>query len=55
MKPAFDANGEKAVVNSSRAIMCAWMKRGDGENFGERAREEVIRMRDAISGCFAKS
>jgi orotidine-5'-phosphate decarboxylase len=49
VKPAFDENGEKAIVNSSRAIMCAWMKPDDGENFGKLAREEVIRMRDAIT------
>ena len=50
VKPAFDEFGGGAIVNSSRAIMCAWMKTNDGENFGRLAREEVIRMRDAING-----
>ncbi|MCL1858778.1 MAG: orotidine-5'-phosphate decarboxylase [Oscillospiraceae bacterium] len=48
VKPAFDENGGGALINSSRAIMCAWVKQNDGENFGKYAREEVIRMRDAI-------
>ena len=48
VKFAFDRRGGGAIVNSSRGIMCAWMKCGDGENFGGAAREEVIRMRDAI-------
>jgi len=49
VKPAFDKKGEGVIVNSSRAIMCAWVKENDGENFGKCAREEVIRMRDAIN------
>jgi orotidine-5'-phosphate decarboxylase len=55
VKPAFDDNGEGAVVNSSRAIMCAYMTQNEsGENFGKCAREEVIRMRDAINGVRQK-
>ena len=50
VKPAFDENGRGAIVNSSRAIMCAWQKRGEGANFGKWAREEVEHMRDAIYG-----
>ena len=50
VKSAFDANGGGAIVNSSRAIMCAWQKSGDGENYGRWAREEVIFMKDAIMG-----
>ena len=50
VKPAFDKNGGGMIVNSSRAIMCAHQKYNDGENFGKYAREEVIRMRDAING-----
>ena len=50
VKPAFDKNGGGVIVNSSRAIMCAYQKQNDGENFGKWAREEVIRMRDAITG-----
>ena len=54
VKPAFDENGGGAIINSSRAIMCAYQKQSDdknaGENFGKWAREEVVRMRDAIMG-----
>ena len=50
IRRAFDRNGGGAVVNSSRAIMCAWQgKPGAGLNFGECARDEVIRMRDALN------
>ena len=51
VRPAFDAFGGGAIINSSRAVMCAWVKPGDGENFGKRARDEAIRMRDAINGA----
>ena len=58
VKPAFDENGEGAIVNSSRAIMCAYQKQFDdknaGENFGKYARGEVIRMRDAINSVIWK-
>jgi len=54
VKPAFDKNGERAIINSSRGIMCAWVKQNDGENFGKCARDEVIRMRDAINGVIGK-
>jgi len=48
IKNAFDKDGEGAIINSSRAIMCAYMKTNDEENFGKCAREEVINMRNAI-------
>ncbi len=47
--PAFDKNGLGAIVNSSRAIMCAWQAGSyDEREFGEAARNEAIRMRDEI-------
>lgn len=47
--PAFDQKGLGAIVNSSRGIMCAWQKHGfDEKDFGQAAREEALRMRDAI-------
>lgn len=54
VKFAFDKNGESVIVNSSRAIMCAYQKqkgadKDAGENFGKWAREEVIRMKNAIN------
>ena len=51
LKHAFTKQGERAIVNSSRAIMCAYQKSPDttGTEFGKWAREEVIRMRDVIN------
>lgn len=48
---AFDADGRGAVVNSSRAIMCAWKKEPDcpETDFAQAARREAIRMRDDIT------
>lgn len=47
---AFDANGLGAIVNSSRAVMCAYQKEGcDEKDFAKAARREVIRMRDDIT------
>lgn len=47
--PAFDQNGLGAIVNSSRAIMCAWQKEScQEEDYAEAARREAIRMRDEI-------
>ncbi len=52
--PAFDARGLGAVINSSRAIMCAY-KKGDWkeEDFAKAARAEAIRMRDEIAAALA--
>ncbi|MCI9458740.1 MAG: orotidine-5'-phosphate decarboxylase [Oscillospiraceae bacterium] len=48
----FDQNGMGAIVNSSRAILCAWKKTGgDGKDFAQAARAEAIRMRDNIASC----
>lgn len=47
---AFDENGLGAIVNSSRAIMCAYKNTGCAEvDFAKAAREEAIRMRDDIT------
>ncbi|MFT3952536.1 MAG: orotidine-5'-phosphate decarboxylase [Oscillospiraceae bacterium] len=46
---AFDQNGLGAVVNSSRAVMCAYQKEGcDEQEFAKAARREVIRMKEDI-------
>jgi orotidine-5'-phosphate decarboxylase len=46
---AFDAKGCGAVINSSRAIICAWKKAGkDGCDFAEAARHEALKMRDEL-------
>lgn len=48
---AFDDRGIGAIVNSSRAIMCAWKKDGSAEDYAQAARNEAIRMREDISGA----
>ena len=48
--PCFNDDGLGAIVNSSRAIMCAY-KKGDWkeEQFAEAARAEALRMKDDIT------
>jgi len=45
---AFNKDGLGAVINSSRAIMCAYKKTGDDKDFAKAAKAEAIRMRDEI-------
>lgn len=49
---AFDENGRGAVINSSRAIMCAY-KKGDfsEQDYAKAAGLEAIRMRDEINSA----
>jgi len=49
--PCFDRLGRGAVVNSSRAILCAWKKSalGDGSDYQQTARDEAIRMQRDIA------
>lgn len=53
---AFDANGRGAIVNSSRAIMCAYQKEENcpEEDFAKAARREAIRMRNDIMAYLQK-
>ena len=48
---AFDENGLGAIVNSSRAVMCAYKKEENcaDEDYAEAARREVIRMKEDIT------
>jgi len=48
--PCFDQFGRGAIVNSSRAIMCAWKRtaKGDGSDYQEAARAEALRMKQDI-------
>lgn len=47
---AFNKDGLGAVVNSSRAIMCAYKKEGcDEHDFAGAARREALRMKDDIN------
>ena len=46
----FDENGLGAIVNSSRAIMCAYKKEGcDEHDFAEAARREALRMKEDLT------
>ena len=46
----FDENGLGAIVNSSRAILCAYKKEGcDEQDFAGAARREAIRMREDLT------
>ena len=48
--PAFDSNGIGAVINSSRAIMCAYQKQEcDEKDYAKAARKEALRMKDEIN------
>jgi orotidine-5'-phosphate decarboxylase len=50
LKGAFDSNGLGAIVNSSRAIMCAYQKEGcDERDFAKASRREVLRMKEDIN------
>lgn len=50
LKGGFDENGLGAIVNSSRAVMCAYKNEGcDERDFAKAARREAIRMRDDIT------
>ncbi len=49
----FDANGNGAIVNASRSILCAWKKR-EGVAFDVAARDEAIRMRQDLCKCLAE-
>ncbi|MBQ1412171.1 MAG: orotidine-5'-phosphate decarboxylase [Clostridia bacterium] len=47
---AFNSDGLGAIVNSSRAIMCAYKKEGcDEQDFAGAARREALRMKDDIN------
>jgi len=48
IKSAFDKNGLGAIVNSSRAIMCAYRKGYDEKDFAVAARDEAVRMREDL-------
>lgn len=48
----FDANGNGAIVNASRSILCAWKKR-EGMAFDAAAREEALRMKEDLASSLA--
>lgn len=53
---AFDTHGLGAIVNSSRAVMCAYKKEGCEErDYAQAARREVIRMREDINAAIRQN
>jgi orotidine 5''-phosphate decarboxylase, subfamily 2 len=46
---AFDKNGNGAIVNSSRGLMCAYMKKDDDTNYQKYTREAVIAMKEDLA------
>ena len=52
---AFDPQGGGAVINSSRAILCAWKKEGcSPEDYAAAARREALHMREEITACLGR-
>ncbi len=52
---AFDQDGGGAVINSSRAIMCAWKKEGcPPEEYAGAALREAVRMKEDILAALEK-
>ncbi|MFA6948159.1 MAG: orotidine-5'-phosphate decarboxylase [Eubacteriales bacterium] len=47
----FDNNGGGAVINSSRALMCAYKKHDDAQNYKKYTRDAVCAMRDEINAA----
>jgi len=46
----FDENGEGAIINASRSILCAWQRENcPGEDFAGAARREALRMREDLN------
>lgn len=55
LRGAFDQNGLGAIVNSSRAIMCAYQKEGcDEKDYAKAAKREAIRMQKDILSVISK-
>ena len=50
----FDTNGNGGIVNSSRAILCAW-KKDETISFGQAAKNAVIAMKDDLNNALGKS
>ena len=48
----FDVNGNGAIVNASRSILCAWKKR-EGMAFDAAARDEALRMKQDLCDSLA--
>ena len=51
---SFDKEGLGAIVNSSRAIMCAYKKKGDEKHFAKAAKDEAVDMTKAINAAIGR-
>lgn len=51
---SFDKEGLGAIVNSSRAIMCAYKKTGDDRAFAQAAKDEAYNMTKAINAAIGR-
>ena len=51
---SFDKEGLGAIVNSSRAIMCAYKKTGDEKHFAKAAKDEAVDMTKAINAAIGR-
>lgn len=49
LKSAFDSHGDGAIVNSSRGLMCSYMKHDDAENYQKYTREAVIAIKEDLN------
>ncbi|MBQ4574642.1 MAG: orotidine-5'-phosphate decarboxylase [Clostridia bacterium] len=49
--PAFDKNGGGAIVNNSRALMCAYKKQNDPDNYKTHTKNAIIAMREDLMGA----
>lgn len=52
--PAFDKKGGGAIVNNSRALMCAYKKQNDPANYKTHTRNAILAMREDILGAIGK-
>jgi orotidine-5'-phosphate decarboxylase len=53
----FDDGGLGAIINSSRDILYAYQKEGNGygeQNFGKAARAATLKMQEAINGLLVQ-
>ncbi len=51
---SFDKEGFGAIVNSSRAIMCAYKKSGNEKEFAKAAKDEAVNMTKAINAAIGR-
>jgi orotidine-5'-phosphate decarboxylase len=50
----FNPDGRGAVINSSRGIIYAWVKKGDGKDYKKNARDAALEMKEDISSAMKR-